>query len=72
MLTQTKRVVNECTCDACGWKWDTLKMPTHCPQCRTRQWNGTKRTGRPPELAKPLPTRKKRPFRFALSHYDED
>lgn len=54
MIRVVKGSINKCTCDECGHKWDTLKVPGQCPKCRSREWNGKKRTGRPPrgEMAK--------------------
>lgn len=55
--------VKRCTCDLCRHVWDTLSKtnPEKCPNCRSREWNGQKRTGRPPEnreaLTLPAPPR---------------
>ena len=55
--------IKQCTCGLCGYSWQTLSKnpPSICPSCRSRQWNGKKRTGRPPtervELTLPSPKR---------------
>ncbi len=55
--------IKQCTCGLCGYSWQTLSKtpPSICPSCRSRQWNGKKRTGRPPaeeiELTLPSPNR---------------
>lgn len=47
MLKETTGTIYQCKCDSCNWAWESLRMPPQCPRCRTRAWNGPKRTGRP-------------------------
>lgn len=47
MLKTVQKPVNECACDLCKHTWDSLTIPSICPACRSRQWNGGKTRGRP-------------------------
>jgi len=52
-MTLTKiRKQNLCECEVCQHKWISKIVPDTCPKCGTREWNGKKRTGRPPSIEK--------------------
>ena len=45
-IKRVKQFVNECICEVCTWPWKSFGIPTHCPHCGTRKWNGGKPRGR--------------------------
>ncbi len=65
-VTTTKIEVRALTCDQCGHNWTTLAKtgPKDCPRCRSREWNGKKRNGRPPSqsVALEMPKPKRMPL----------
>jgi hypothetical protein len=63
MIKKVQAPALKCTCELCKYSWLTLATnpPGICPKCRSREWNGKKRTGRPPsgELLATMPRPKK-------------
>ena len=55
MIEQVKVNALRCTCEVktCKHVWLSLSAvpPTVCASCRSREWNGKKRAGRPPSVA---------------------
>jgi hypothetical protein len=49
MIHFLKMLVRHCACDLCSYEWNSLSKsdPPICPSCRSREWNGTKKIGRP-------------------------
>jgi Zn finger protein HypA/HybF involved in hydrogenase expression len=52
MIQLVEVEAQKCTCNKCSHKWITVARipPAICPACRSRQWNGEKRHGRPPSI----------------------
>lgn len=49
-LRRVKRIVHECKCERCGYRWTAFKSPKSCARCKTKSWNtpeGTVPLGRP-------------------------
>ena len=62
MIQKIEIIVNDNTCDVCGYNWTSLaqNIPIFCPnkKCRSREWNGKKqRKPQPARAVLPKPKR---------------
>ena len=64
-----------CTCDACKHEWTsfTPHLPTFCPECHTRQWNGIRPAkSHVHEIKLPAPRKAGRPQTAAPSSFGDE
>jgi len=45
---------NQCGCEICSHEWISLVIPSACPNCHSRRWNGRKKAGRPRTIAQKI------------------
>ena len=70
MLEKEMREVNKCQCNLCTWRWDSLVVTSKCPSCRSREWNGKKKIGKPLKGTEKIKASKR--VRRELVEYSED
>ena len=42
MIEKITKTVNRCTCERCGYVWESEKVPVACAKCHNNYWNTPK------------------------------